>query len=151
MRHVVPLIIRRRSADSPFNCCSFYNSKRHSGYTTFSSYPIIHPLLPSPQSDRSDKLQLTATGSGGLDELREHLDESKASFGYARIQYANDKESKREKFILITWIGSSCKVMRKAKVCIRCSLVQFASLSTDHSTDLGACRRHQDGLTSLLH
>lgn len=68
------------------------------------------------QSDRSDKLQLTATGTGGLEELRERLEENKASFAYARIRYANDKESQREKFILIVWIGPSCKVMRKAKV-----------------------------------
>ena len=68
------------------------------------------------QSDRSDKLKLTSTGSGGLAELREQLDDSKASYAYARVQYSNDKESVREKFILIVWIGPNCKVMRKAKV-----------------------------------
>ncbi len=68
------------------------------------------------QSDRSDKLTLTATGTGGLEELREHLDDSKASYAYVRIRYSNDKESQREKFILVVWIGPSCKVMRKAKV-----------------------------------
>lgn len=70
------------------------------------------------QSDRSDKLQVTATGTGGLDELRDRLEENKASYAYARIRYSNDKESQREKFILVVWIGPSCKVMRKAKVCL---------------------------------
>jgi hypothetical protein len=59
---------------------------------------------------------LTTTGAGGLDELREHLDDGRASFAYARVTYANDKESQREKFVLVTWIGPNCKVMRKAKV-----------------------------------
>jgi hypothetical protein len=59
---------------------------------------------------------LTATGTGGLDELKEKLDDNRASFAYARVQYSNDKESQREKFILIIWIGPNCKVMRKAKV-----------------------------------
>ena len=68
------------------------------------------------QSDRSDKLKLTSTGSGGLAELRDQLDDSKASYGYVRVQYSNDKESTREKFILVIWIGPDCKVMRKAKV-----------------------------------
>jgi hypothetical protein len=68
------------------------------------------------QSERSDKLQLTRTGTGGLPELREALDDSKASFAYARVSYSNDKQSTREKFILVVWIGHGCKVMRKAKV-----------------------------------
>ncbi|KAF7795662.1 hypothetical protein EIP86_006827 [Pleurotus ostreatoroseus] len=81
-------------------------------------------LLLDYESDRSDKLQLTATGSGGLEELCQHLDESKASFAYARIRYSNDKESQREKFILITWIGQSCKVMRKAKISVHAADVK---------------------------
>ncbi len=59
---------------------------------------------------------VTTTGTGGLAELQEKLDPAKASYAYARITYSNDKESQREKFILITWIGPGCKIMRKAKV-----------------------------------
>ncbi|KAI9066999.1 actin depolymerizing protein [Trametes sanguinea] len=81
-------------------------------------------LLLDYESDRSDKLKLTSTGSGGLTELREHLDDSKASYAYARVQYANDKESKREKFILIVWIGPNCKVMRKAKISVHAADVK---------------------------
>jgi hypothetical protein len=55
---------------------------------------------------------LTATGTGGLTELKEHLEEDKASFAYVRVSYANDKESQREKFILVVWIGSSVKVSK---------------------------------------
>jgi hypothetical protein len=58
-------------------------------------------LLLDYESDRSDKLKLTKTGSGGLPELKETLDDSKASYAYARVTYSNDKESTREKFILV--------------------------------------------------
>lgn len=75
-------------------------------------------LLLDYQSDRSDRLVLTRTGTGGLSELRDALDDSKASFAYARVTYSNDKESQREKFILVVWIGSGCKVMRKAKISV---------------------------------
>ena len=68
------------------------------------------------QSDRSDKLLLSQIGTGGLSELRELFDDSKASYAYVRVQYSNDKESQREKFIFVKWIGKGCKVMRKAKV-----------------------------------
>ncbi|KAG6335444.1 hypothetical protein ID866_3643 [Astraeus odoratus] len=75
-------------------------------------------LLLDYESDRSDKLVVTKTGTGGLSELRGALEDSKASFAYARITYSNDKESQREKFILVVWIGSGCKVMRKAKISV---------------------------------
>lgn len=75
-------------------------------------------VLLDYETDRSDKLQVTNTGCGGLEELGEALDDGKASFAYARVSYANDVESKREKFILVVWIGSQCKVMRKAKISV---------------------------------
>ncbi|TRM63595.1 hypothetical protein BD626DRAFT_547995 [Schizophyllum amplum] len=81
-------------------------------------------LLLDYVSDRSDKLQVAKTGTGGIEELRDCLDNGKASFAYARITYANDKESTREKFILIVWIGPECKVMRKAKISVHAADVK---------------------------
>ncbi|KIJ61636.1 hypothetical protein HYDPIDRAFT_159342 [Hydnomerulius pinastri MD-312] len=81
-------------------------------------------LLLDYESDRSDKLLVTKTGSGGLTELRDAFNDSKASYGYARVTYSNDKESQREKFILVVWIGSGCKVMRKAKISVHTANVK---------------------------
>lgn len=64
-------------------------------------------LLLDYESDRSDKLKVTQTGKGGLSELKEALDDSRASYGYVRVSYANDKESIREKFILVVRINPS--------------------------------------------
>jgi len=58
-------------------------------------------LLLDYESDRSDKLQVTQTGTGGLVELSEILEDSHASYAYVRVTYSNDKESTREKFILV--------------------------------------------------
>jgi hypothetical protein len=63
-----------------------------------------------------------ATGTGGLADLREgegssHLGEGDVAYAYVRVVYSNDKESKREKFILVSWIGKEVRgVLRKAKV-----------------------------------
>lgn len=81
-------------------------------------------VLIDYESDRSDKLAVTKSGSGGLEELREALDTNKASYAYARVTYSNDKESQREKFIFIVWIGSGCKVMRKAKISVHAADVK---------------------------
>jgi len=49
-------------------------------------------LLISYASTTGDKLQLTKTGSGGLEELKTELDDSQAQYAYLRIEYANDSE-----------------------------------------------------------
>ncbi|KAJ8593681.1 ADF-like domain-containing protein [Rhizopogon salebrosus TDB-379] len=81
-------------------------------------------LLLDYESDRSDKLTVTQTGTGGLVELRDVLADSKASYAYVRVTYSNDKESQREKFILVVWIGPGCKVMRKAKISVHAADVK---------------------------
>lgn len=53
-----------------------------------------------------------------MTELKERLSDDNASFAYVRISYSNDKESQREKFILVVWIGNQVKVMRKAKISV---------------------------------
>lgn len=84
-------------------------------YLWATSYAIKHQLW-LVQAERSDKLIVTQTGSGGLGELQEILDPTKASYAYVRVSFSNDKESVREKFIFVTWIGPNCKIMRKGKV-----------------------------------
>ncbi|GAA5992132.1 hypothetical protein JCM5350_007022 [Sporobolomyces pararoseus] len=75
-------------------------------------------LLLDYASPKEDRLVLTATGKGGLTELKENLKDENASFAYVRVKYANDTESTREKFIFVVWIGSGVKVMRKAKLSV---------------------------------
>ncbi|ORY25712.1 hypothetical protein BCR39DRAFT_543048 [Naematelia encephala] len=75
-------------------------------------------LLLDYESDKSNTLHLTATGSGGLAEFTAALQPSRASFGYVRVKYANDEHSFREKFCLVIWIGEEVKVMRRARVSI---------------------------------
>jgi len=76
-------------------------------------------LLISYAAASGDALTLTATGSGGLSELAEKLDDAQAQYAYARVEYANDTESRRVKFVFVVWIGEGTKVMRKAKVSIQ--------------------------------
>jgi hypothetical protein len=92
---------------------------------------------------------LTSTGTGGLDELRDALDDSRASYAYARVQYANDKESQREKFVLVVWIGPGCKVMRKAKVTASAPRTPARSRLTAEP-DLGARGGREAGAPRLL-
>ncbi|KAF2496445.1 actin depolymerizing protein [Lophium mytilinum] len=73
-------------------------------------------LLLSYASPNSDTLTLTATGTGGIEDLKTHLLDDQAQYAYIRVEYANDSESTRVKFALVIWIGENTRVMRKAKV-----------------------------------
>ncbi|KAI5857456.1 actin depolymerizing protein [Durotheca rogersii] len=81
-------------------------------------------LLLSYAGAVGDKVTLTGTGTGGLAELAGRLDDGQAQYGYARVEYANDTESTRVKFVLVIWIGEGTKVMRKARVSIESGSVK---------------------------
>ncbi|RSH77180.1 uncharacterized protein EHS24_003480 [Apiotrichum porosum] len=97
-------------------------------------------LLLDYESDRSDKLVLSATGSGGLDEFKGKLDPAKASFGFIRVKYANDEHSFREKFALVTWIGEGVKIMRRAKVSVHSADVK--NVIRSYSIEISASNLH---------
>ncbi|KAK7226987.1 hypothetical protein V2G26_014990 [Clonostachys chloroleuca] len=75
-------------------------------------------FLLSSAGDRSNKLVLFAEGKNGLDELKDKLVDDQVLYGYQRIEYNNDTESKRVKFVVIVWIGPEVKVMRRARVSV---------------------------------
>ncbi|RKF62974.1 Coactosin [Golovinomyces cichoracearum] len=81
-------------------------------------------LIVSYTKAIGNNLKLDCTGTGGLAELIEKLDPTQAQYAYARIEYANDTESKRVKFVLVIWIGEQTKVMRKARVSIESGAVK---------------------------
>ena len=83
-------------------------------------------LLLSYAKAAGDQLTLTGTGTGGLAELAERFDDGQAQYGYARVEYANDSESRRVKFVLVVWIGKDTRVMRRARVSIESGNVKSA-------------------------
>lgn len=83
-------------------------------------------MLLSYAAAVGNQLALTQTGTGGLSELVASLDDGQVQYGYVRIEYANDKESTRVKFVLVIWIGENTKVMRKARVSVESGEVKKA-------------------------
>ncbi|KAK3367442.1 cofilin/tropomyosin-type actin-binding protein [Lasiosphaeria ovina] len=75
-------------------------------------------LLISDAGPKGNQLVLSQTGTGGLSELAELLDDTQVQYAYVRVEYANDAESTRVKFALVIWIGEQTRVMRKARVSI---------------------------------
>lgn len=96
-------------------------------------------LLLSYAGAVGEKLKLAGTGTGGLPELAAQLDDGQAQYGYVRVEYANDSESKRVKFALVVWIGPETKIMRKARAGFTAAAVR--QVLSHHSIQVDATDR----------
>ncbi|KAK0654771.1 hypothetical protein B0T16DRAFT_450535 [Cercophora newfieldiana] len=105
----------------------------------------INWLLISYAAPTGSALTLSATGSGGLAELTDHLDDTQVQYAYARVEYANDAESKRIKFALVVWIGQNTKVMRKARAGIESGNVKKVLSHHSIQVDAGEKRDLDEG------
>ena len=73
-------------------------------------------LLITYAGNMGNKLELSATGTGGITELASRLDNTQVAYAYVRVEYANDAESKRIKFYMVVWRGSGIKPKRKFRM-----------------------------------
>lgn len=64
------------------------------------------------------KLGVKASGTGGLSELSDQFEDDQVMFGFLRVAAEDRKAvtSSRSKTALITWIGPSVGIMKKANV-----------------------------------
>ncbi|EFY84593.1 hypothetical protein J3458_009539 [Metarhizium acridum] len=101
----------------------------------------VNWMLISYAAATGNKLSLSRTGTGGIAELAASLDDAQVQYGYARVEYANDAESTRVKFVLIVWIGENTKVMRKARVSVESGDVK--RILSHHSIAITASDRSE--------
>merc|ERR1712137_584174 len=65
----------------------------------------------------NNRVGVAASGTGGIDDIRSQFAANETGFAYARVA-TGDAESKRTKFVLITWCGEKASMMRKAKMSV---------------------------------
>ncbi|KAI9219223.1 hypothetical protein BC828DRAFT_386671 [Blastocladiella britannica] len=80
-------------------------------------------LIATYEGD-TDKLVLGGSGTQGLSELTSHFKDDMVAYAYVRMKVGNDHLSQRVKFVLIQWIGSAVKVIRKARASVHLSEVK---------------------------
>ena len=89
-------------------------------------------------AEGSDKVfALVGKGTGGLDELKEHLNEKFRGFGYLRCT-TGDELSVRSKFVFITYCGEKVRLIHRTKLTVHKAdilpVIQQVSISVDAST-----------------
>ena len=71
-------------------------------------------------------LEAQGTGTGGLEELLERLEDSQVQYALLRKPVTDDGgDSKRTKFVYMTWVGESASALKKGQV-------------TSHKNEVGA-------------
>merc|ERR1711879_76927 len=109
-------------------------------------------LLLQYSEAKKDTLELASKGAGNpVTEIKPLLKEDQVMFAYAKINYANDKESTRNKFILVIYIGPQVKVMRRAKVSVQKGDVTkvLRAFSIEVNVD-SAEQLHEDSIVTRL-
>jgi len=64
-----------------------------------------------------------AEGSGGASELVSHFQDNECQYAYLKVKYEAD-ESKRTKFVLLSWAGPSASVLKKGKMSVHKAAVK---------------------------
>jgi hypothetical protein len=67
--------------------------------------------------DGPTKIVLKGSGSGGFDELKSHLTDDTIAFCFVRF-ITGDEESKRAKFVFLSWCGEKVKALARAKLSV---------------------------------
>ena len=63
------------------------------------------------------KIGVQKTGQAGWSEFVSHFDDDQAQFGFIRVT-TGDSESKRTKFVFVSWVGANVGALKKAKVSV---------------------------------
>ncbi len=84
-------------------------------------------LIGYKDTNTPNVLVLKAKGSGGVEELKQHLTDDNCFYGIVRVTEMIDK-SLTVKFCYIKYLGTKCKTMFKAKLTTHTSPVCFSHL-----------------------
>ena len=71
-------------------------------------------LLVGYDENQKDTMKLVGSGSGGMAELKTHLDANQVLYGIFRV-IGVDQDSRRTKYVFVTFIGSALSPLKRAR------------------------------------
>lgn len=74
-------------------------------------------------ADKPNGIELLAKGSGGLEELKKSLSPTFLGYGFYKV-ISGDQESKRPKFISISFCGDQAPLVKKGKMGVHVGTIQ---------------------------
>ena len=62
-------------------------------------------------------IEVQGTGSDGVDGMKAKFDDATSQYAYLRIT-SGDEESKRSKFVLVSWCGENVGALKRARMSV---------------------------------
>merc|ERR1712000_99130 len=90
----------------------------------------------------NNTIKLEATGSGDVSDIRQYCEPNCCLYAYVRI-VTGDEESKRAKFVFISWTGESAPIMRKAKMSVHKASVNSRLRFTPATTTISMLSEYE--------
>ena len=85
--------------------------------TGFCEFFLSWLVLSYPEDTKSAVLYLAGSGSGGIEEARSYLKDDGLHYVYFR-ETVGDNESKRAKFVFLSWAGEQVSAIKRAKMSV---------------------------------
>eukprot|EP00850_Spirogloea_muscicola_P015816 SM000124S25948 [mRNA] locus=s124:231059:232714:- [translate_table: standard] len=96
---------------------------------------------------QGQKLVPAGTGTGGLAEMLATVDDAIVLYGFLRLNKTDDGgDSKRVKFVFITWVGETAPALKKGKVTMhkrQCAELFKLPNESDHVTAIVHIKLHE--------
>merc|ERR1711974_378649 len=92
-------------------------------------------------TDKSS-LGVQSSGTTGIEGLLECLSEDQAQYAYLRVT-TGDEESRRTKFVLISWCGPGVKALARAKMSVK-------KIFRDYSVEMHATEKSELAEKTIL-
>ncbi|KYR02504.1 actin binding protein [Tieghemostelium lacteum] len=88
----------------------------------------------------AQNIVLQGKGNGGLEELKAQLHDDQCQFAYLRV-IAGDSESKRAKFVFISWCGDHVGALKRAKMSVHKASVK--TVITNFAIEIHATKQEE--------
>lgn len=109
-------------------------------------------FVDDKDSTEEEQVDGQAVPKNAIVAVKNALSDDEIQYAYVRVEYANDSESTRTKFLLLTWMGPAAGMMRRARVTTESGDIQQKILrhfSKEVRTDDKKEIKHSEIVTAL--
>lgn len=84
--------------------------------------------------ENNTTIKVDGKGKGGVAEGVSHFKENEVQYGFFKVSFVANDETKRTKFVLVSWSGEKASVLRRGKVSVHKASIK--SIIKDYAVEV---------------